>query len=39
MCEYPNGKTHITSFTQPQVDICNAFEIEPPAGCLSKELL
>ena len=39
VCEQPDGKTHITLFTQPQVDICNAFGIDPPAECLSKDQL
>ena len=34
--EYPNGDTHITSFTSRQIDICKAFNINPPTECLSK---
>ena len=34
--EYPNGDTHITSFTTRQIEICNAFGITPPIECMSK---
>jgi len=34
--EYPDGSNHVTSFTTAQVDICSAFGVEPPAGCLSE---
>ena len=34
--EYPNGDTHLTSFTSRQIEICKAFNINPPTECLSK---
>lgn len=34
-CDYPNQENHMTSFLQPQVDICRAFDIEVPYECLS----
>lgn len=32
--EYTDGTTHMTSFTAKQVQICDAFGIEPPMDCL-----
>ena len=34
LCEYPNGTSHLTSFTRPQIEICKEFDIEVPEECL-----
>ena len=36
--EYTDGTTHITTFTTRQVQICDAFGIEPPFECLPSSL-
>lgn len=33
--EYDDGSTHVTSFTTPQAEICQAFSIPIPEDCLS----
>ena len=34
--EYPDKDDHITAFTTPQAEICEAFSLTPPEGTLSK---
>ena len=33
--EYPNGSNHMTGFNGTQIDICIAFNITPPADCMT----
>ena len=33
--EYPDGSSHVTGFTDPQVAICKVFELPVPEECLS----
>ena len=33
--EYPDGSSHVTGFTAPQVEICRAFDLPVPEECLS----
>ncbi|WP_406037688.1 hypothetical protein, partial [Succinimonas sp.] len=33
--EYDDGSTHVTSFTTPQAEICQAFSLPIPEDCLS----
>ena len=36
MCEYNDGSSHITTFSGRQLDICDAFDINPPLECVTK---
>ncbi len=36
--EYTDGRTHMTSFTTRQVQICNAFGFDVPEDCLPSTL-